>query len=76
MSRDYNEEWQKEVLRNFEEKNFAELKRQLFVEDNGQLVVPGGLKQASFYANRDHHLLVSGVFLGILKLLLTSFLYL
>ena len=77
MSRDYNEkEWQKEVLRNFEEKNFAELKRQLFVEENGELVVPDGLKQASFYMKRDHRLLVSGVFLEILKLLLTSFLYL
>ena len=63
MSRDYNQkEWQKEVLRNFKEKNFAELKRQLFIEEDGVLVVPEGLKQASFYANRDHRLLVSDVF--------------
>ena len=75
MSRDYNQkEWQKEVLRNFKEKNFAELKRQLFIDEDGVLVVPDGLKQASFYAKRDHRLLVSDVFLRMLKLLLTSFL--
>ena len=63
MSRDYNQkEWQKEVLRNFKEKNFAELKRQLFIEEDGLLVVPDGLKQASFYAKLDHRLLVSDVF--------------
>ena len=63
MSRDYNQkEWQKDVLRNFKEKNFAELKRQLFIEEDGVLVVPDGLKQASFYAKRDHRLLVSDVF--------------
>ena len=63
MSRDYNQkDWQKEVLRNFKEKNFAELKRQLFIEEDGVLVVPDGLKQASFYAKRDHRLLVSDVF--------------
>ena len=63
MSRDYNQkEWQKDVLRNFKEKNFAELKRQLFIEEDGVLVVPDGLKQASFYVKRDHRLLVSDVF--------------
>ena len=63
MSRDYNhKEWQKEVLRNFQENNFAELKRQLFIEEDGVLVVPDGLKRASFYAKRDHRLLVSDVF--------------